>query len=307
MLIVRTLHSRWKWSMMTRTNTTTAQSTTALRFARPPSTTCSGFIDLNGLWNNGELWCPAKFGHTVLESLWLFMISLISSRICLSDQWFSPILLLWYRQSSLLLPAGSLLIRNELFHWLQLVVPSYSSGSEWSIIEQSAEHDQTTIRTVPKILPPDLPVDYHDLVSCWHSSVVLAVQTQDLLFLGRRWIYCNKSLSSNVERYFETPKRKYQSDSRSRISVDVTFIHWSVIGLGIVHSDHFLAFRQEDPRDKFNLWTSPPINGWMWESTGGSRSQREVLFSHSIRCPFFTLKSHSSVLCSSIFSLSLDE
>jgi hypothetical protein len=38
---------------ITTTITTTKSSTTIIAFNKPPSTVCSGFIDVNGIWHNG--------------------------------------------------------------------------------------------------------------------------------------------------------------------------------------------------------------------------------------------------------------
>ncbi|CAF2408043.1 unnamed protein product [Rotaria sp. Silwood2] len=48
--------------MMTRTTTitsTTKSSTTIIALDKSPSTICSGFIDINGIWNNGFV-CPMQ-------------------------------------------------------------------------------------------------------------------------------------------------------------------------------------------------------------------------------------------------------
>ena len=43
--------------MMARTTTTSESSTTVITINKPPNTICGGFIDVNGIWNNGQFDC----------------------------------------------------------------------------------------------------------------------------------------------------------------------------------------------------------------------------------------------------------
>jgi hypothetical protein len=38
---------------ITMTTTTTKSTTTIITLSQPPSTICGGFIDVDGIWNNG--------------------------------------------------------------------------------------------------------------------------------------------------------------------------------------------------------------------------------------------------------------